>query len=44
MGYYGGNPDYVKNAPVNTVLCILGYERFEEDYKETFRELNNESK
>ena len=44
IGYYGGNPDEVKKAPVDTVFAILGYEKFESDYKDTIRELNNESK
>jgi len=44
LGYYGGNPDEVKNAPVDTVMGVLNYEKFEADYKETTRELNNESK
>lgn len=44
LGYYGGNPDKVKKAPVDTVMAILAYEKFELEYKETAEEINNESK
>lgn len=40
LGYYGGDPDNVRVAPVTTVLDVLNYEAFESDYQETDRELN----
>jgi hypothetical protein len=44
LGYYGGSPDSVKDAPVDTIIGILQYEKFESEYTETARELNNEDK
>ena len=37
LGYYGGNPDKVREAPVTTILDVLHYETFEADYIETQR-------
>ncbi len=39
-GYFGGNPDAVKAAPVDTVLKILHYETFESEYERAYTELN----
>lgn len=39
-GYYCGNPENVLNAPVSMILSILNYETFENDYKQTYAELN----
>lgn len=39
-GYYGGNPELVKQAPVDMVLQILQYERFETDLQVAYRKLS----
>jgi len=39
-GYYGGNPDAVLEAPLNTVLAIIQYENFTRDVESAFRDLN----
>jgi len=41
MGFYGGDPDKVKNAPVDTVLNILSFLEYETKYQLAFGELNN---
>lgn len=40
LGYYGGNPELIKQAPSNIVLNIISYENFENDLQITYRELN----
>ena len=40
-GYYGGNPHFVGEAPVTDVLDILSFEKFQDGYAATERELNN---
>ena len=42
-GYFEGNPDKVLLAPVQTVLNVLHYESFDNDYFETYQALNKES-
>ena len=42
-GYFGGDPDKVLKAPVGTILSIIEYETFENDYEKEYRELNKES-
>lgn len=42
LGYYGGNPSLVGEAPVTDVLDILAYESFQSDYITTERELNKD--
>jgi hypothetical protein len=39
-GYYGGDPVKVLHAPVNVVIDILNYERFESEYEKAFELLN----
>lgn len=39
-GYYGGNPELVKQAPLDMVLQILQYERFETDLQVAYRKLS----
>ena len=39
-GYFGGDPDRVRKAPVTSVLDILDYEAFLFDFEETYRSLN----
>jgi hypothetical protein len=39
LGYYGGDPDKVMQAPVNTVMKILHYEVFENDLMQAYSEL-----
>lgn len=43
MGFYGGDPDKVRKAPVDTVMNILAFLEYESDYQETFGELNDRS-
>ena len=43
MGFYGGDPDKVRKAPVDTVMNILSFLEYESDYQETFGELNDRS-
>jgi hypothetical protein len=44
MGYYGGNPDLIKRAPVDSVLHIINYENFEIDLRAAHKELNDEGR
>ena len=44
MGYYGGNPDSIKKAPVDSVLQIINYENFEIDLRAAYKELNDEGR
>ena len=44
LGYYGGNPAAVKEAPVDIVLQMLAYEGFIRDQKAAYGELNNEGR
>ena len=41
LGYYGGDPHKVGEAPVTDILDILSFESFQADYATTERELNN---
>jgi hypothetical protein len=34
----------VKQAPLNVVLQVIDYEKFESDLQTAYRELNNESR
>lgn len=40
-GFYGGDPEKVLNAPVSMIQSIERFEAFENDYVDTFKELNN---
>lgn len=40
MGYYGGDPINVLNARVDMVISIMEYEKFQNDYENTYWELN----
>jgi hypothetical protein len=42
LGYYGGNPDSILNAPIDIVVNILHYEQYEQDYEGAYIELNAE--
>lgn len=42
MGYYGGDPYKVGQAPVTDVMDVLAYENYEADYISTERELNKD--
>lgn len=42
-GYFGGNPDNVLNAPASTVLHIVNYESFENEYENAYTEMNKET-
>ena len=44
QGYFGGDPDRVAQAPVTSVVSVLNYIKFETDYKETYRGLNDNSR
>lgn len=39
-GYYGGSPENVKRAPLDTVLNIIVYENFDADLKTAYKDLN----
>lgn len=39
-GYYGGNPAFVRQAPVDDVLSILDYEHFLDVYDYTEFKIN----
>jgi len=41
MGYYGGDPDKVRKAPIDTIMNILHFEKYEREYQETLGELND---
>ena len=43
-GYYNGNPDYVYNSAVDTVLNTYHYELFTRDFENTLHELNKKGK
>lgn len=43
MGYYGGNPDFVRKAPVDDIISILDYENYNIEYEKKFADLNRES-
>lgn len=40
LGYYGGDPMGVLNAPADMVEAILEYEAFESDYEKAYLALN----
>lgn len=42
MGYYGGDPHLVGEAPITDILDVLAYESYEADYIRTERELNKD--
>lgn len=42
-GYYGGNPEFVRQAPITDVFDILAYEEFLSEYEYTEYELNSPS-
>lgn len=42
VGYYGGDPLKILDAPVDVVMDILNYEIFDVNYQEAFRELNKD--
>lgn len=44
MGYYGGNPESIRQAPLDIVLQIIGYENFAMDLQVAYRELSDESR
>lgn len=44
QGYFGGDPDRVGQAPVTSVISVLNYIKFEAEYKETYRGLNDNSR
>lgn len=39
-GWYGGDPDAVKDAPVDTVMQIVQYEKFEKETEFAYKTLN----
>ena len=41
QGYYGGDPDKVLKAPVDTIMNILSFERYESEYQLALGELND---
>ena len=41
-GYFQGNPDNILQAPVDTVLNILHYEAFDNDYFEASRKMSED--
>jgi hypothetical protein len=43
-GYYGGNPELIKAAPLDIVLNIICYEGFTQDLQAAYRDLNDESR
>lgn len=42
LGYYGGNPELIRKAPLDVVLQIINYENFAIDLQTAYREMNNE--
>jgi hypothetical protein len=42
IGYYGGAPDAVLAAPLDTVLQIIQYEIFENQLEKAYYDLNKE--
>jgi hypothetical protein len=42
LGYYGGNPESVRKAPLDVVLQILNYENFTHDLQAAYKDLNDE--
>jgi len=39
-GYYGGNPQSICSAPVDIVLNMLNFEKFEDDYASEHARIN----
>lgn len=44
IGYFAGNPVAVRQAPLDIVLQILEYERFEFQVQCAYRDLTNENR
>lgn len=44
LGYYGGNPELIRKAPLDVVLQIISYENFANDLQTAQRELNDEGR
>jgi hypothetical protein len=42
-GYYGGDPEKVMQAPVNIVLGIISFRRFQMEWDSVYHALNDES-
>lgn len=40
IGYYNGDPEAVKNAPVDVILDLINYESFESKLEQAYRDLN----
>ena len=41
LGYYGGSPEAVRNAPLDVVLQMIAYEGFTADLQTAYRGLND---
>lgn len=41
-GYYGGNPEQILKAPVDVVLDMLDYEKFESDLNQAYKDLREQ--
>jgi len=39
-GWMQGDPDRILKAPVNTVMDMIAYEKFDSDYQQAHWELN----
>jgi len=44
MGFFGGDPDKVRTARVDTVMNVLAYSSFLTDIEEVAGELNKDAK
>lgn len=42
-GYYGGNPAFVRQAPIDDVISILDYENFLGEYEFTEFKMNEKT-
>lgn len=42
LGYFNGDPEQVLDARVDTVLAILHFESFQNDYDDKYVELNKD--
>ena len=41
LGYYGGNPELIRQAPLTMVMDIINYENFASDLQAAYRGLND---
>ena len=44
VGYFSGNPVLIRQAPLDIVLQVMEYERFEFQVQYAYREIKNENR